>query len=166
LALFLERHPEAKENLEVILLGKSLAPEYKSRIEGLDLQNIIREQEAVGRHDLVELMWMADLFLLIQPVHNTTSISGTMYEYWAVGKSPVLLISEKGANSSLLEHYHLGKHFHFSEIEPCADYLEALYLKYKRGYPEWISREGIENFDRKKLAEKMQEIWVNVLSTT
>jgi hypothetical protein len=119
--------------------------------------------DAINRKDLVKLMWTADLFLLIQPVGNTTAVSGTLYEYWAVGKAPVLLISEKGASSSLVENYNIGKHFHFSEIEKCADYIEALYFEYLDATPEWVSREGLENFDRRELAEQVEKVWRETL---
>jgi glycosyltransferase involved in cell wall biosynthesis len=163
LAVFLKRHPEAKKNVAVILLGNSLSQEYKDAIAKLGLQKIIKEMDAVNRQELVKLMWMADMFLLVQPVGNTTAISGTLYEHWAVGKAPVLLISEKGASSSLIENSNIGRHFHFSEVEKCAAYMEVLYLKYQSRNPEWISRKGIEKFDRQKLAEQMENVWQKAL---
>jgi hypothetical protein len=163
LAVFFEGHPEAKQNTTVILLGNDLSGEYKNTILNLGLNNVIEERNTVDRQELIKLMWMADMFLLIQPLGNTTAISGTLYEYWAVGKAPILLISEKGASSSLVEHYKVGKHFHFSEIEKCANYMESLYLKYQSGAPEWISRHGVENFDRQKLVDQMVNVWKKVL---
>jgi glycosyltransferase involved in cell wall biosynthesis len=163
LAVFFERHPEAKKNFSVILLGNSMSQEYHNTIEKLGLKNIIQEMDAVNRKDLIDLMWVADLFLLIQPAGNTTAISGTLYEYWAVGKAPILLISERGASSSLIESFNIGRHFHFSEIEKCTNYIENLYRKYQAGTPEWISREGLENFDRRKLAEQVEKVWSETL---
>jgi hypothetical protein len=163
LDLFLKRHPEARKKVEVTLLGNSLSAEYKNRIAELGLQEVIKELRVVDRRELVKYLWAADLFLLIQPANNTTAISGTLYEYWATGKAPVLLISEKSASSSLVERYHLGKHFHFSQIEQCANYIESVYQKYQNGNPEWISREGIEEFDRQNLAAQMANVWQKIL---
>lgn len=164
LKIFLNHHPEARNKIDVILLGKSLSEEYRNLIIKLELQEIIDERETVNREDLVDQMWKADLFFLIQPVNNTTAISGTLYEYWAVGKAPILLISDKGASSSLVETNNIGKHFHFSQTEQCAEYIETLYDKYQLGNPIWICREGIEQYDRRFLASQMEIIWQDALS--
>lgn len=162
LSIFFEQNPKARQNTTVILLGNSLSDEYKNTIAELGLQKVIKEMGAVNRQELVNLMWKADLLLLIQPNGNKTAISGTLYEYWAVGKAPVLLISEKGASSALVERHKIGRHFHFFETKECAEYMETLYVKYQNESPEWISKEGVEDFDRQKLASQMALVWQKV----
>jgi hypothetical protein len=102
--------------------------------------------------------------LLVQPVNNTTAISGTLYEYWATGKAPVLLISEEGASSALVGENRIGKHFLFDQIVEIAAYIEKIFDAYESGQPIWIEREGIQNFDRKALARQMEDIWQKALS--
>lgn len=164
LDMFFKRRPEARKKVDVVMLGNSLGAEYDQLLADLNLEKIIQRLGAVGRGELVEWLWKADLLLLVQPINNTTAISGTLYEYWATGKAPILLISEKGASSGLVEDHHLGQHFHFEHIEQIADYLETMFDAYQAGQPVWIEREGIQNFDRKVLAKQMMEIWQDVLS--
>jgi len=164
LDVFLNKHPEAKQKIDIIFLGNSLSSDYKDMITESGLAKIINETGALDRKEFVESLWKADLFLLIQPINNTTAISGTLYEYWATGKAPVLLIAEKGASTSLVERFDLGMHFHFSEIEKCASYIETVYRAYQNGRPVWINTESIEQFDRRALAMQMENIWHRALS--
>ena len=156
---FFKRHPSAKEKIEVVLLGNSLSDDYNELLVKLNLDKIIHRAGAVKRNEFCEWLWRADLFLLIQPMHNTTAISGTIYEYWATGKAPILLISEKGASSAIVEDNKIGQHFHFDQIEQIADYIEEIFDAYEGGQPVWIEREGIQNFDRQMLAKRMDELW-------
>ena len=159
LDMLLKRRPDAKEKMDVLLLGDSLSSEYNELIAQLDLAGIVQCVGTLKRSELVESLWNADLFLLIQPLHNTTAISGTLYEYWATGKAPVLLISEAGASSELVAGNRLGRHFHFDQVAEIADYVEQIFDAYESGQPVWIDRAGIKSFDRRTLAKRMHEIW-------
>jgi glycosyltransferase involved in cell wall biosynthesis len=164
LDVFLNRHPDAKENIEVVLLGDSLSTDYQELLSNLKLNDMIRCIPSAHREALVDWLWKADLFVLIQPINNTTAISGTLYEYWATGKAPVLLISEAGASSTLIEEYQLGQHFHFEQVEQIANYMETIFDAYQRGRPIWIEREGVQKFDRKLLAKRMNEVWQEAIN--
>lgn len=163
LDMFLKRRPDARKKINIRLLGDSLSAEYDKLISRLGLHEIIKSVGAVKREELVEWLWKADLFLLVQPVDNKTAISGTLYEYWATGKAPVLLIAEEGASSTLVEENHIGRQFHFDQISQIADYIEWIFNAYGRGQPVWIDRAGVQNFDRRSLAKRMDEIWRNVV---
>lgn len=110
----------------------------------------IKEIGPVARKELVEWLWSSKL-LLVQPVGNTTAISGTLYEYWAVQKAPILLIAEEGASSRFVDENHLGKSFRFDEIMGIASYVEKIYQSYKNKQPQTITNKGIEAFDQPKL---------------
>jgi glycosyltransferase involved in cell wall biosynthesis len=161
---FIKRRPDVREKMDIMLLGDSLSAEYNELISRLDLDEIIKSVGAVKREELVEWLWNADLFLLVQPVDNKTAISGTLYEYWATGKAPVLLIAEEGASSTLVEGNQLGRHFHFEEVSQIADYIEQVFSAYENRRPIWIEREGVQNFDRRRLARRMDEIWRKVIN--
>ncbi len=163
LDLFFKHCPPAKHQVDVVLLGESLSTDYDELLTKLNLNEIIQRKGSVGRGDLLEWLWEADLFLLVQPVNNTTAISGTLYEYWATGKAPILLVSETGASSALVEDNRIGRHFHFDQVEMMADYMEEVFNAYQKGKPVWIERDGIQNFDRKALANRMNNIWQDSL---
>lgn len=165
LSAFLKRKPSVGGGIRVVLLGSSGAKkEYHSLIGELKLENIIHELETMDRKALIEQLWLADLLLLIQPYNNTAGPSGTFYEYWATGKAPILLISETGAASKLLREHKLGKHCHFSEIDQIADYIEEVYVAHQNGKPIWIDRAGIEEYDRRKLSQRMADVFSRVIS--
>jgi glycosyltransferase involved in cell wall biosynthesis len=159
----LEKRPDINGKIALVLLGNSLSSEYDSMLTDLRLEKVIHRLDAVGRKELLDWLWKADLLMLLQPIGNTTAISGSLYEYWATGKAPILLISEEGASSALVKDHQIGQHFHHDQINAIADYVESLYDAYSSGKPIWIERDGIQNFDRKFLAEKMNNIWKNLL---
>jgi glycosyltransferase involved in cell wall biosynthesis len=156
---FCQNNPLARQSVEVVLLGNSLSREYDELMTKLALRPIVKELRSVAREELVEWLWQADLFFLIQPVDNTTAISGTLYEYWAVGKAPILLIAETGASSNLVIEHHLGQIFHFDDIQGIANFIEGVYLHHQNKNPMTIDSNGIESFDRKTLALQMADIW-------
>ena len=161
---FFKRHGDARGRVDVIMLGNSFSEEHEQALADLHLDGVIRGLGSIGRVELIEWLWKADLFLLVQPAGNTTAVSGTLYEYWATGKAPILLISEKGASSDLVEDNHLGGHFHFDQVEQIADFIERQFDAYIKGSPSWISRDGVDNFDRKALADEMAGIWRSLIS--
>jgi glycosyltransferase involved in cell wall biosynthesis len=164
LGQFCKRYPEVSEKIEVILLGNSLSSEYDTLLSELNLQKTVRCIGALSRHQFVEQLWKADLLLLVQPKNNTTAISGTLYEYWAAGKAPILLISETGESSALLEENGIGGHFHFDQIDEIANYIEKLFFAYEVGQPVWIKQQGIERFDRRMLARQLDTVLRSILS--
>jgi glycosyltransferase involved in cell wall biosynthesis len=162
LDMFFKRRVDTKNKIDVVLLGDSLSAEYDQQLADLNLVKTIRRLGSVDRNELVEWLWRADLFLLVQPVGNTTAISGTLYEYWATGKAPILLISEEGASSYLVTEHRIGKHFEFNQVDAISHYIEEIYDAYQIEEPVWINRKGINSFDRKELAKRMNEIWINI----
>ena len=163
LAHFLAERPEAREQIEVVFLGKGHDHEYDSLIEGLGIGGIITETAPLPRSEFVEWLWQADLFLLVQPDENVTAVSATLYEYWAVGKAPILLIADPGASRDLLERFSLGCGFDSKNIEGVTSYLTKVFDAYVEATPQYITNVGIEAFDRRVLAQRMAEVWQECL---
>lgn len=161
--IFLKNNPQARSNFEIVFLGEEPGPEYFEHIKRLNLESNLRRLGSVGRQELVEWLWKADLFFLVQPAGNATAISGTLYEYWATGKAPILLISEEGASSRFVKDHQIGEHFLFDQSQAVATYLEKNYRRYSESIPIWVDRSGVEKFDRKILAEQMLVSWDRVL---
>jgi glycosyltransferase involved in cell wall biosynthesis len=160
---FLRQYPQARQHLRIVLLGSGLSIEYSNLIQYINAQSIIEDIDSVDRTQLIAYLAQADLLFLVQPVNNTTAISGTLYEYWAMGKAPILLIAEEGASSKLVNENHLGKSFHFSDINGITSYLVEVFLAHQNQKPITINTNGIEKFDRRTLALQMAEIWHSCL---
>jgi hypothetical protein len=164
LELFFEHCPQARDQIEIDFLGEDPYSDYKTWLERLLPPSTVHYSGALDRQALVERLWQVDLFFLVQPRENLTAISGTLYEYWATGKAPVLLFAETGASSSLVISNHLGEHFHFSQVEEASRYIERIYQAYCDRHPAWIERSGVEEYDRRKMVQKMLSIWLDALN--
>ena len=161
--LFLDRCPDARNQIEIEFVGEEPNDLYKSWVEKLLPKSAVHYSGVLDRQSLIDCMWRGDLFFLVQPKENFTAISGTLYEYWATGKAPVLLFAETGASSSLVVDNQLGEHFQFNQIEEASSYIERLYQAFCDHRPVWIERSGVEEYDRKKMVQKMLLIWSNVM---
>jgi len=159
-----ERFPLARDLIDIEIVGEEPDDRYKTWYKRHMPKESVQYSGVLDRRALVEHLWQADLFFLVQPRQNFTAISSTLYEYWAVGKAPVLLFSEKGASSSLVVDNHLGAHFQFDQIEEASRYIERVYQAFCGHQPIWIERAGIEKYDRKELAQQMLTIWEDALN--
>jgi len=159
LELFLKRVPLARDLVDIEIVGEEPDDHYKTWFERNMPKESVHYSGVLDRPALVERLWQADLFFLIQPQQNFTAISATLYEYWAVGKAPVLLFSEKGASRNLVVDNHLGAHFQFDQMDEASHYIERVYQAFCGHHPIWIERSGVEMYDRRELAQQMLTIW-------
>lgn len=161
---FFVRVPRARKLVEIEFVGEEPDDRYKTWFKRSLPEKSVRYSGILNRRSLVEHLWKADLFFLVQPQRNFTAISATLYEYWAVGKAPALLFSEKGASSSLVVDNHLGAHFQFDQVEEASRYIERVYQAFCEHQPIWIERAGVEMYDRRKLAQQMLTIWEDAIT--
>ncbi len=161
---FFEHVPLARDLVDIKIIGEEPDDRYKTWFKRHMPKESVKYSGVLNRRALMEHLWQADLFFLIQPQQNFTAISATLYEYWAVGKAPVLLFSEKGASSSLVVDNHLGAHFQFDQIEEASRYIEQVYQAFCEHQPIWIDRSGVEMYDRRELAHQMLIIWEDALN--
>jgi hypothetical protein len=159
LGIFFEKHPDALKSFTIEFLGNEPSEEYKDIIEVMGIADLVKYFAPVGRKEFVERLWSADLLFDVLIRGIPTRVSGTLYEYWATGKAPILLISEEGAASKILKENQLGRHALFDEVDVIAEYIEEVYTAYSSGSPVWITREGVEKYSRKYLTEKMVGLW-------
>lgn len=164
LSRFLQQYPAARSILDVVFLGNSLASEYDGLIAELGLKDVIQVEPPALREDLVERLFAANLLLLVQPQGLTTSISGTLYEYWAAGNAPVLCISEVGASSAIVDDNAIGRSFRFADLDGITAHIVKVYKAYLNQQPIRISSKGVAAFDRKNLAKCMAGIWKEALT--
>jgi hypothetical protein len=163
LELFLKRCPQAQSQMEIEFLGEKPHEQYKIWLGRLLPPEAVHYRSALKRQALVERLWQADLFFMVQPRNNFTAIAGTLYEYWATGKAPVLLFSETGASSNLVKDHQLGEHFHFDQVEEASRWIEHVFQAFCNCRPIWIERTGVEAYDRRKMVEQMLTIWDNAI---
>ena len=86
-----------------------------------------------------------------------TLIPGKIYEYWAVGGPPILLLSVPGAASRLIERHGLGLTTSQHDANAIAEHILKVYERREAGDPMRVSLDGIEQYDRRALAVKLAE---------
>ena len=157
--LFFKMNTTARSCTDIIFLGNSLSSEYDELIDQLRIGDSIKTTRPLVRKDFISALCQADLFFLIQPRENTTAIAGSLYEYWAIGAAPVLLIAEKGASWDFVLNNKIGLSFDFSNIKGIAEYISHIYENRLKNSNEFVPSDGITQFDRKTLAKEMLIVW-------
>lgn len=165
LSQFIKGNSIAKEKIEIEFAGELPDERYIKLLLEILPESALIFSENLNRNQLVSHLINADLFFLVQPKGNTTAIAGNLYECWATGRAPVLLFSEYGASSQLVIDNKIGEHFHFSDLDNASNYIERIYSGFINNQPIHISRSGVEQYDRKILADHMMKIWSSAIDS-
>jgi len=153
----LQHQPEMTEKLVLAFTGQ-IPGSYRKLADEMGLSSIVKEFGYLQRQDFIRQMKSSDLLLAINYQGFTTLIPGKLYEYWAVGGPPILLLDHPGAAQSLIEKFSLGFVRQPDDVKGIADAILELYKKHQSGNPLRISSEGIERFNRKTLAKNLAQI--------
>jgi glycosyltransferase involved in cell wall biosynthesis len=127
-------------------------------IAAFGLEGLTQELGDLPAHELVRLFRQAGLLLAINYDGWETIIPGKLYEYWAAGGPPVLLLSGPGAARDLVENHGLGISVDADDTDAIARAIWKVYCLYEAGQPLRLSRAGIEAFDRRRLAARLAQL--------
>jgi len=156
-----QRQPELMEELTLAFTG-SLPERQHKLVNELGLSPIVKELGFLSQNDFLQLMKESKLLLVINYEGFSTLIPGKVYEYWAIGGPPILLLSSPGAASSLMEQHSLGLTAEPNDVAGIEDAILSVYQKSKSASPMQMSTEGIEAFDRQVLAQKLSKVLLSV----
>jgi glycosyltransferase involved in cell wall biosynthesis len=154
---FLGRQPELAEKLSLVFAG-NLPEEYRKLGEEMGLSGVVKGLGYVPHDKVLHLMKSADLLLAINYEGWSTLIPGKIYEYWAVGGPPILLLSCRGAATDLIEKYGIGISVESYAVDGIEAAIYDAFEKYKAGSQSSISRRGIECYDRKTLSLQLGNV--------
>lgn len=146
--------PELTEKLSLVFAG-DLPEEHQRLAEVMGLSGAIKVLGHVPHDEVLRLIQSADLLLAINYEGWSTLIPGKIYEYWAVGGPPILLLSCPGAAQNLVEKHKLGFVAPPNEIEAIAKAILMVYHARENGVPMQVHTDGIAEYDRKVLAKKL-----------
>ncbi len=107
-------------------------------------------------------MRSAALLLAINYEGFSTLIPGKLYEYWATGGPPILLLSCPGAAQELVEREGLGIVAPHDDATAIERAVREVYRRSAAGAPLRISTAGIEKYDRRVLARHLAEVLYEV----
>jgi glycosyltransferase involved in cell wall biosynthesis len=161
----LQKQPELAQKMTLAFTGH-LPDGHRRLAEEMGLSSVIKELGHLPRDEFLRLMKSADLLLAINYEGFSTLIPGKIYEYWAVGGPPVLLLSCPGAAWDLIEQKGLGIAVPHDDVRAIEEAVETVYRRYAIGSSMRVSVVGIEEYDRKTLAERLAQTLSEVLSRT
>lgn len=148
------QHPELKDRLKMVFTGQ-LPETYQDMVREMGLSDTVREVGHLPQDEFVRLLKGADLLLTINYDGFATLVPGKIYEYWAVGGPAILLLSVPGAASALLDQHGLGLTASQHDADAIAGAIAQVYQRREAGNPMQASLDGIEQYDRRTLAEKL-----------
>jgi glycosyltransferase involved in cell wall biosynthesis len=154
-------NPELEGNLFISFTGR-LPDVTRQRVEALGLTGSFCELGDLLVEDLIDRFRQADLLLAINYDGWETIIPGKIYEYWAAGGPPILLISCPGAAKDLVERHGLGIVVDPNHPQAIARAIWHIYQRREAGAPLRVNPSGIEMYDRKFLARRLAEILDNL----
>lgn len=158
----LQTQPGIAENLEFIFAG-DLPDEFKRLANEMGISKVIRSIGHVPHNEALRLINSAELLLAINYDGWETLIPGKVYEYWAVGRSPILLLSCPGAAADLIMQRKLGFTAEPNDANEISRIIFDVYQQWKKGTPLKIDSNGVEAFDRKSLAGQLAQVLSSVL---
>lgn len=132
-----------------------LQQKYKEMVARMGLDEVVEELGHLPLDALIARLKGADLLLAINYDDFVTLIPGKIYEYWAIGGPPILLLSAPGAAQSLLARHNLGLTVSPYEPKEIAQAIASIDARREAGAPWRVSTAGIEEYDRKALALKL-----------
>lgn len=158
----LQEQPELKTALRFEFAG-DLPEDFQKLANEMGLSEVIHGVGHLPHEEILKVMKSANLLLAINYEGWATLIPGKIYEYWAVGGPPILLLSCPGAAVNFVEEHNLGHSVDPYDVEGIQRVIVDVYEKWKSGTPMKINTDGIEAFDRKALTKNLAQVLSTVI---
>lgn len=158
----LQQQPDLAGKLTLAFTG--ILPERQRQlVKELGLSDVVKELGFLPRDEWVSYMKEADLLLVINYDGFSTLIPGKIYEYWAIGGPPILLLSCEGAAAEFVEQHNLGIRVDPYDIDGICQAVLSVYRQSKTAEPLRLSTTGIDAYDRQALTSKLVEVLSQVV---
>jgi glycosyltransferase involved in cell wall biosynthesis len=158
------RVPGTRERIRLQFTG-SLPQAYKDAAAQAGVGDLVQELGYLSRQDFNDLLHNASLHLAINYAGFTTLVPGKIYEYWAVGRAPILLLSAQGAASELLATNKIGMSVEPTDVEGIVRIVEQEIHTHMEGTQRHIGTHGLNRYDRKELAMQLHRTLSETLSS-
>lgn len=149
--------PQLRNQLDVVFAGHIPAA-FRQLVDEMGLSDVVRIVGPLPHSDVPQLLASADLLLAINYEGWGTLIPAKIYEYWALGGAPILLLSCTGAASEFVERYSLGFTAEPYDITAIQGAILSVFRRAKTGAPVRLNTEGIAAFNRRELAKRLAEV--------
>lgn len=153
----LQEQPDLTKKLTLAFTG-FLPERQQQQVKDLGLSCVVKELGFLPRDEWLRCLKGADMLLVINYEGFSTLIPGKIYEYWAVGGPPILLLSCPGAASKFMEKYNLGLSVDPSDVAGIQAAILSIYRQSISAEPLRVSTAGIEAYDRQELTRKLAQM--------
>ncbi len=153
----IQQQPDMVEKIALTFTG-SLPERHKELVKELGLSNIVKELGFLPRDQWLSKMKLSDLLLVINYDGFATLIPGKIYEYWAVGRPPILLLSCPGAAVDFVKQHQLGFTVDPYDIDGIKQAIQYVYLQSNTDSPITIKIDGIDAYDRRSLTHQLAQV--------
>lgn len=154
----IKKHSDFAQDFELKFVGK-VDDNILERIKASVLKSFVKNLGYLSHHKALEEMKNSDI-LLISNFDTEASkgiIPGKLFEYLVTGKKIISFGPKGGDVAKILEETQVGKHFSYNEKEGIEMFILEQYQNWKQGIFD-IRKQGIEQYHRRKLAEKLVSI--------
>jgi len=147
---------------------KAFAETFRLRFVGLLDDKIKRKIEEFPFREIIEMLPHCDsraeywkllaesaLLLVVPDGDRLTQLPGKIYEYWAMGRAPVLALASRGETRRFVLENGLGDCADPTDAKRIAKLLATYLRAWLAGRPRTVSSVGIQRFDRSRIAESM-----------
>jgi glycosyltransferase involved in cell wall biosynthesis len=134
-------------------------PEGQQRLaDDMGLSGVIKRIGHLPHDKVLHLITSADLLLALNYENWSTIIPAKIYEYWAIGGPPILLLSCPGAAADFVKQHNLGFTVEPSDSDGIQRAILNVYRQSKTAAPLRVSADGIESYDRQALTRKLAQV--------
>jgi glycosyltransferase involved in cell wall biosynthesis len=149
--------PDIGRRLRVTFTGH-LPDLYRRSLADDALKQIVQEAGFLPHDQFVRLLCSADLLLTINYDGFGTLIPGKIYEYWAVGRAPILLLDGEGAAQRFVQAHSLGLCVQPDDIDGIASAILHVYRCREAGTPLRTDTTDLPRYDRKVLTRELASL--------
>lgn len=150
-------HPDLAEKISIVFAGDF--PEgHLCLAKEMNLMNVVKSVGHLPHNEVLRLIKSADLLLAINYEGFATLIPGKIYEYWAVGGPQILLLSCAGAASNFIDEHRLGFTVEPSDVGGIQETILNVYRQSQTESPLRVQMNGIQNYDRHSLTQKLAQV--------
>ena len=158
----LQHQPDLTNKLTLAFTG-SLPKRQKQLVKEMGISSVVKELGFLPRDEWLRYLRTSDLLLVINYEGFSTLIPGKLYEYWAVGGPPILLLSCPGAASEFMEQHNLGFTIDPFDVDGIRRAILNVYRQSKTAAPLRVSTAGIDVYDRRALTGNLVEVLSKVI---
>lgn len=154
LAKIFAQQPQTRGEIEVMFVG-TLPDVFRKMATNIGVASALVTTGYVEHRNVPELLLRSHLLWLAN--YHTASVPGKVYEYMGSGR-PILALTEKGALTQTLATYGAVTVVSPTDPQKIAEALLASYQQWKSGTLPEGKREAVEEYDQRKLAERLARI--------